>query len=452
MQSSGDLHAEPNDADDKDPADDYEPIQSDVVGISHAVHILMNIEMSTKCDVPRSSVYGAAIALVQIARSAHWPLKMTALAARSYLYLILNYAVVYTIIYEFQLQENVMRYYSSRPHLCNFGKNFDSCEAHGGPDCHGPGGTNYTVSGLYSQFNTWDSRVFIRDSLKKVFPEREQFINEHILPGEFGMESPLCRVLCVFLFIMQIVDELHETGQMAKMLWHIPTCNQSWIVIPTETTVQVNNKGSLNTQYRIRGMSFGWKLLNLCIIIVPKFLIWVLLAINGGQFLMETADIQSVILNCIAMNFLLQIDELIASRLCTVAMKDIMGKLSTFYVIQQADEDEVRDGSNVEIESERWSFRDPRILLQLLETRLILIICLSATVYGLYVMRFCEQSPDGSYVSEALYPPKEFDRSGLWGLKFIFSPNSIPRVDTPTWAMPPPGKLLERYSGDTKNV
>jgi len=52
-----------------------------------AIRILMKMESTGSCELETGSVYGAAIALPQIARSADWSGSMTALALRAFFFL-----------------------------------------------------------------------------------------------------------------------------------------------------------------------------------------------------------------------------------------------------------------------------------------------------------------------------------------------------------------------------
>lgn len=46
-------------------------------------------------------------------------------------------------------------------------------------------GTSYSMPRLYS-FPIWSTRVFVRDSLKAVFPEMAERIDQKVDPGERG--------------------------------------------------------------------------------------------------------------------------------------------------------------------------------------------------------------------------------------------------------------------------
>eukprot|EP00439_Symbiodinium_sp_Y106_P074806 s169_g14.t1 len=81
--------------------------------------------------------------------------------------------------------------FAGQMHLCDFGASVKAC-----PDasnCVGPSGTVYTPARLYS-FPIWSTRVFVRDSMKAVFPEYAEKIDEQVDPGEYGLENYTCRL------------------------------------------------------------------------------------------------------------------------------------------------------------------------------------------------------------------------------------------------------------------
>merc|ERR1712222_296824 len=114
-----------------------------------------------------------------------------------------------------------------------------------------------------------------------------------------------------------------------------------------------------------------------------------------------------MILNSLAMTFILQIDELLASRLCTVTTKTLMQKLEPFDLFH-LDREEVCEDEEVLEEFNavdgRWHVVDCKQLLLLVPKRFATIAVLTAVAYVAYFARFCSQTKDGSYVSEPLYP------------------------------------------------
>jgi len=453
---------------------------------------MMKKEHGGSVEISGGSVYGVALVMPQIARSAGWPRSFTGLAIRSYIHLILNLCVQVLILYQIDLEINVMNYYGGQMHLCNFGRHFDQCP--GRSDCVGPGGATYSKYGLHSNYAGWHTNTWVRDTLIGLTPSSEEArIRQEVTPGEYGVEAPLCRIICVFLFVMEIIDDWRDTYSMILLLWHIPTAGGPWLSYspPTWTTQKPvcdycrgtgswgvdpcdicrgtglgggGDSGAMSVaeahlakrvakeafrqcemdyiRFHVGSMPVRWKLLNVLMIIFPKTIIWLLLLASGFQFLMETAAIQDLIINSLAMAFILQIDELIGSRLCTQATKTIMDKFEVYDLVDCAEEEQRADADVARdwyLADGSWHFYDTTLWLMLVPKRLLVIVVITVICYWLYFWRFCEQTPDGSFISVSLYPPKEIPaRVGTWLFRWWFYPSSIETLEVSTWAMPKP--------------
>jgi len=334
-------------------------------------------------------------------------------------------------------------------HLCNFGQYFDTCP--GKIDCTGPGGTTYTKDGLYGNYDQWNNRVWIRDTLQWLLPGQSTEIRQKVVPGEYGMESALCRALCTFLFVMWLVDDFTETLNMLLLIRHVPTRAESWLTrrLPDPDVWDGKNKHEVKrilgkseidfVRFRIQGMPLIWKILNLVFVITPKLVIWLVLLTAGTQFLMETAAIQDLIINSLAMCFILQIDELIAGRLCTEATKAMMSRLEAYDLFSISDDEKLDDQAimNHYMDHEvKYSMSDTETLVLLFPKRLTLILLITAICYNGYFFRFCVGVADGSYISEDIYPPRQIQKIGTWLVEWLFAPGTIERTDSPSWSMP----------------
>merc|ERR1719323_909406 len=70
-----------------------------------------------------------------------------------------------------------------------------------------------------------------------------------------------------------------------------------------------------------------WKALNAFAVLLPKIYLWWTLVSTGFQFLMETAGIVELVINCMALTFVLSVDEMVFERLATMAAKHMMTNL-----------------------------------------------------------------------------------------------------------------------------
>jgi len=412
------------------------------VAAARAVQILMKQESHGMCVVDGSSVYGIALAMPQIARSAGWSRTFTGLTIRSYMNLTLNFIIQGVILYEIEMCSNVLGPISGKVHLCGFGSSFDQCP--GSADCTGPSGSVYQSDMLYSSFPVWKTRIFLRDSLMKVFPEMATRIDKEVHPGEYGMESSICRIACLYLFVLFVYKDFAETLQVLRMLRRVPTGSDPWISYnpPTWTQDKTTDKemfGHKELDYidiKVNGMPLGWKFVNLVVIVLPKLFVWAIFSLAGTQYIMDTAGIQELIINAVAMTFILDMDELIAARLCTEATKAIMIKIQGYELYDIGTEESRTDDEAMEkfsLEDERWHVTDPELLYLLFPMRLISTILMTAVFYTLYFWRFCSTLPDGSSRSMPLFPPADISNWNL--LRWLAAPGSIKRGNN-TWQMP----------------
>jgi len=153
--------------------------------IKHTEIQLQDLEFKGEHTIEQDSVYGAVIAMPQIARCMDWNPTMTALAYRSVLMLFVNYLLQGSAIVFIGEESQVMDRLSGKMHLCDFGRNLENCP--GGKSCVGPGGELYTASTLYS-FDIWNVRKWMRDSLNSVIEdtdlaEKKEKVEEFFAPG-----------------------------------------------------------------------------------------------------------------------------------------------------------------------------------------------------------------------------------------------------------------------------
>lgn len=418
--------------------------ESTRIAAGKTVSILMKQELLGSCTVNSQSVYGVALAMPQIARSAGWSRTFTGLTVRAFVHLLLNFLVQGVVLYQIDLESNAFAEISGQMHLCNFGQYFESCP--GKTDCTGPGGSTYARSWMVSRFSTWHTRAFLKQSLLAVLPEQADNIRRHVHTGEYGMESPICRAICVFIFVVDVIDDLYDTMGIVRLLLRTPSSADTWLSYDPpqwgkETDKMMFKRTEIDyVKFHVNGMPFCWKLANFVVIVVPKIVLWTVLLIAGTQFLMETASIEDLIINSLALAFILQIDEIIANRLCTEATKEIMAKLEG-YDLYNLDTEEAMADSEVlrgfEEGDARWRCYDTRFLKLLLPRRLILILLVTTLVYNGYFRLFCQASPDGSLVSLPLYAPKIIPRVGLPSFfQRLVNPHGVERDTVPTWTMP----------------
>jgi len=358
--------------------------------------------------VEQNSVYGTALVMPQFARSTGWQAKLTILAARSYLFLLLNVFIQWMMLYSLMKADSVMDKFSGQMYLCNFGAEKLGCPD--GPGCMGPGGTRFTPSRSYS-YQQWNIQNFVKNSLKAVFVEHEADIESKIDPGEYGVESQTTRLVCTWLFILLLVEDAQQVITLLKLLWYVPSADDSWITHENGEVV-----------LKIKGMPRCWKAINLFMIVLPKTLLWKFTADAGILFLMETPGMQDLIVNSTALTFILSIDELLFATITTAKTRYMMANLSGF--IQQFEPEN----------KESWLACLRHTIMDKFPTRLLLVTALWISSVMDYYIRHCVQSADGTYYSKPMYLPLSVQYSHLSA--FLPRVFPIPSESHAFWVMP----------------
>mmetsp|Transcript_2418 Transcript_2418/g.5757 ORF Transcript_2418/g.5757 Transcript_2418/m.5757 type:complete len:238 (-) Transcript_2418:729-1442(-) len=117
------------------------------IACGKALKYLTKVESHGACGLEKSSVYGAAVAIPQIARSSGWSATLTASSILSYFFLLLNISLqVYllTVVAEAEILGSA---FAGKMHLCDMGAKLEACP--GPKDCQGPGGTAWPLQLLF---------------------------------------------------------------------------------------------------------------------------------------------------------------------------------------------------------------------------------------------------------------------------------------------------------------
>jgi len=386
------------------------------------------------CRVETGSVYGPAIVMPQFARSTGYHKRVTELAMRSLLFVAVNIAVQGWILFMFSKEQMVMDKFAGKMALCDFGGSIEECPDATG--CIGPGGTVYAPPRLYP-FAQWTSRNFVKDSLKALFPERADDIERTIDPGEYGVESTLCRLLCCFLFMMAVTKDAFQIYELWRLLWNVPSFPESWISYENyagllEPELSEHRTLSLcQVKLRIAGMPMNWKIFNVIFILLPKMLFWVMTADLGIAFLMNTSGITDSIVNSMALAFILSIDELIFETATAGRTKYMMDNTEPYHPHKLAAE-KCAPEEHILCEDERH--RRSMFCPDLFPQRLLFVVVLTWIFLSVYYYTRCEQAPDGTWVSRPLHLPKSMHFSALTAYLPIFF--DLPVEEEPVWTMP----------------
>jgi hypothetical protein len=295
---------------------------------------------------------------------------------------------------------------AGKMHLCDYAQHLDTCPE--GPLCTGPGGTKYTRLRLYS-FAQWAVRIFVRDMMIAVDPDKKDDIMKQVDPGEYGLESYNCRIVCCLVFTMSITTELFQNYELARFLFLLPSKAESWIKYTPHSQSSGDHMflACNLCEFQIKGMPRIWKIVNVIIILVPKSFLWLVVVWEGFRFLMETAGIVDLVMGSMAMGFVLSIDEALMSCLANGLTRHIMGALTEVPNFKdpaegvEGSDDEILQaiGIPVPISFQRqFSLAFPRRLI-------VVAILLLANIWRYYFIN-CHVGPDGSFVSNPMHLPE----------------------------------------------
>jgi len=324
-------------------------------------------------------------------------------------------------------EEIVMDKYSGQMYLCNFGAKKSGCpEADG---CLGPGGTRITPSRMYS-YQQWNIQNFAKNSLLALFPEMVTEINEKVDPGEYGLESMECRLVCTFLFIVAVTQEFQKSLEILRLLYVIPAVPDSWITEFDDDELDEGNDDDPPVKLQIAGMPRMWKIINIITVFIPQLCLWHFTCRAGMVFLLETASIQDTIVNSTALTFILNIDELLFETLSTNYSKQMLEMVRGFPMVPKGcTEDLTTDHAILHVSGmERWNSRE-----SVPQTALITVFWFLYFLWS-YYSDHCHLSDDGVYISNPMHLPKSTVLSHISAFLPVRFP--FPEQSTPYWVMP----------------
>ncbi|CAK9026477.1 unnamed protein product [Durusdinium trenchii] len=156
-------------------------------------------------------------------------------------------------------------------------------------------------------------------------------------------------------------------------------------------------------------MPLHWKIINLFVIIIPKLLLWWLTAQSGTTFLMETSAIDNMVVNSVALAFILQIDELLCSELMSETTKTLLDMVQDYELhgYTEAGDGDEDDGFHSGQDYEKhldadWSWYE---IMSLVPYKLVVVLLFTMLFVRLYYWTHCVQNEDGGYVSREMRHP-----------------------------------------------
>lgn len=147
---------------------------------------------------------------------------------------------------------------------------------------------------------------------------------------------------CIFVFLVSIFVDVRETIDMSIGMYHCPTSgyspvptqgvqhHQSSIVFDDEPKSALHRLGMKKQadvqRWTLQDMTTFRKVVIVITVVIPKFCIGVALCSLGASYIIASSDDENLILNTVAVNFVLDLDEIL---LYTFSTDCILYRLAT---------------------------------------------------------------------------------------------------------------------------
>jgi len=225
------------------------------------------------------------------------------------------------------------------------------------------------------------------------------------------------------------MSELMSTLSMGRLFCIIPSTGSSWIIFEAVPGSDVRLK--------ITGMPLCWKLINWIFVFLPKLVLWRLTVSAAMNFLLDTSGITDVIINTVALNFILGIDELLFESLTAPETRCLMDAIESYNLVQESiGEDEQTRRAVVENDVAEEYLEAGRCSCKLaLPLRLICVLLLTFVFVSEYYYMNCIKGEEDTWVSKPVFLPASVD----YPIRSFFFPWEDAKTvgDKPVWSMPP---------------
>jgi len=123
--------------------------------------------------------------------------------------------------------------------------------------------------------------------------------------------------LAVALWMLTIMMEYRSCVEQALGVWHLPSLKSE------DEFEEVTDDGEIV----VRGISPCLRAVAIVILIIPRLVIMSSLAVVGSIYVAQTASLADIVLNCLALAFVLDVDELVAQVLLTEKLRGLLTKI-----------------------------------------------------------------------------------------------------------------------------
>jgi len=336
------------------------------------------------------SIFSASLAVPMIARSTGYARSFTVTAIKLMcltLLCIMIQAIVLEKLYRTAMRK--MPKLDGQPGMCTYGQDPGSADK-----AYGPSGVLYDPleANVEYDFDMYIIRNTLAEMLLHEPFKSKNLTNPRIGPVEYGLESASCRLVCIAVFALGIFQHYQYIAAVVGFLWNSPTTFKPWdlgdrdteaeterwiecqedklliredkvtkairkaeaavsnvankmsnaeVYQPSRTGEEVEAAETIeemeHTSFKMNGMPWSFKFLwawplTMCI----RAPLIVAVAYFGLVFLMSTGSIVDLLLNSLALNFLLEVDVLVFTAFGTGMSKDILARMEPFVLEKDA--------------------------------------------------------------------------------------------------------------------
>jgi len=148
-------------------------------------------------------------------------------------------------------------------------------------------------------------------------------INRDEFGGCGGYETePMIRYCCVLIYTAYCIGDICETIKMFLFITNFPSCDTFEYLRYKQACDDDSDDKELAT-----GMTKKWKIFCFLFVIVPKLGVACALLGYGTGFVVNTQENSDLILNALALGFVLEIDEMSYEYFLSYQMQDILDNL-----------------------------------------------------------------------------------------------------------------------------
>lgn len=131
------------------------------------------------------------------------------------------------------------------------------------------------------------------------------------------------RVFCILIYTAYCFSDVAETLKMASFIWEFPRSKKFEKLLLKSS---IDEDGEKQLEFS-SGMTYSYKLYCYLCILFPKFVIATCLLTYGTGFVVTTDVNENLILNALALGFVLDIDNMAYEYFMTFQMREVIGEL-----------------------------------------------------------------------------------------------------------------------------